>query len=153
MDATYQIEEAIAGHHRGLVVRVVEDHAYVGVSFDADVKIEISLEELAFLARAAATLPEWVRDGNQFISAPWMGGENRKVTAKDRRNTSDAEKPTARPERQGKRWTEEEDASLVEAFQVEEQPIAAISKQLQRSPSAIVSRLLHLEIVDVVKRR
>ena len=59
----------------------------------------------------------------------------------------------AKPERHGKRWNPEEDQQLLDAFLNDKMDVRELAAHLERSPSSIASRLLHLDAVEVRPKR
>lgn len=129
----YEFKEHAGGAFRGVVISPEEGR--VDFVTGADETHIIALTDLAFLMRAARCLVPHVLDG---VAPPPAGAAPvpAPVASKDR------------PERAGKRWSEEEVEQAVNLF-ASGTDIAQIAKMHKRSPAAIVSHLLKLKRIEV----
>lgn len=165
-DISYFVEEKLLGHYRAIAVSVCDDFVMITISLDNDVHLEISLDELKFIARAAGTLPDWLKsvDGIAGPSRPSNGAPVVKSTIKGPPPAAQAAPaPVAqgpmlgqgdeKAPRHGKRWAEEEDKKLLAAFFDAQQTVVEIARAFGRSPSSIVSRLLHLDVIEIIPKR
>lgn len=153
MTTSYSVEEKIDGHYRGLVVTVLEHSALIHVNFDDNLHFELSLDELMFLGRASGTLPDWVRtaDGVPGPSRPAKTAQAVTKPEPAQKQTAVDEEPKA--VRHGSRWDAAEDAKLLAVFKAAKQSVPEMSRDFGRSPASIVSRLLHLDAIEVIPKR
>ena len=102
----------------------------------------IGLADLAFLARAAASLPRHLLEPSvvaQVVHAVPQVKEEQ-------------QEPIQRPARAGGRWTEDQEAHL-RGLYLKGVEIPEIAKDMDRSPAAIVSRLLAMDLIEVKPKR
>jgi hypothetical protein len=138
-DYFYETKESTADRFRAVVVTPFEDG--IGrvdfVTLDDEHHV-ISLEDLAFLVRAARSLP---RELFEPISMyPVVQPQAVAVPASDTK--------VERPERAGGRWTKAEEIKMSGHFK-SGMEVADIFKLMERSPASIVSRLLKLDLIVV----
>ena len=100
-----------------------------------DTFLDLSLADLAFIARCANMLPAGLLD--QAVQSELQ-----------QTPPQDAQDDDPKPKRHGQRWTDEEDRQMLEAMQAGVPP-REIATILDRSPASIASRLLALGAVDV----
>lgn len=156
-DICYYVEERLYDRFRGLAATVREGGAIFTIAFDDDIHLEISLDELNFIARAAQNLPEWLRhaevDGPKRPKngAPVVKSTVAKKDVQDKPAEQGPEE--VKPARHGKRWTEDEERKMLTNFRDKEMSVIALAKLLDRSPSSVVSKLLHLDAIDVIPKR
>jgi hypothetical protein len=138
-DHFYETKESTADGFRAVVVSPFE-HGNGRVEFVTlgDEHHVISLEDLAFLVRAASSLPRDLLEPILVEFAP----QPQAVAVP----APDTQAP--RPERAGGRWTEAEEAKLAGLFK-SGVDVSDISNQMERSPASIISRLLKLDLIVV----
>ena len=156
MTTSYLVEEAVGDRHRALAASISNNSVIISMVFDNSVTLQISLDELKFIARAAGTLPQWLLDADDVAGPTRHPDEPKefKTTQSAPRSSEappDPEEP--KPERHGQKWDDEEDQRLLHSFQVEEKDARTIARDFGRSPSSIVSRLLHLDVIEVQPKR
>ncbi|MFG5384585.1 hypothetical protein, partial [Yoonia sp. R2-816] len=149
------VEETRDECHRGLAATISDGSVIISMTFDNVVNLQISLDELKFIARAAGTLPQWLLEAEDV-----PGPSRRPEDAKDYKTTAtttEVEAPVeadeSKAERHGHRWNAEEDQRLLHAFQIDKLDVRGISREFGRSPSSIVARLLHLDAIEVISKR
>ncbi len=154
MSTSYLVEEAVGDHHRALAASISNDAVIISMAFDNAVTLQISLDELKFIARAAATLPQWLLDADGAAGPSRHPDDPKEFKTTQTAPAAKSSKPERpKPDRHGQKWDDAEDQKLVDAYQVEEKSVRAIALDFGRSPSSIVSRLLHLEVVEVKPKR
>lgn len=155
MTTSYLVEETKGECHRALAATISNDSVIISMTFDNAVNLQVSLDELKFIARAAGTLPQWLLEAED-VPGPSRHPEEAKHY-KTNATKTDVDAPMepgeAKPERHGQRWSAEEDQQLVRAFQIDELDVRSLSRNFGRSPSSIVARLLHLNVVEVISKR
>lgn len=129
----YELKEHSGGEFRAMVVYPEEGR--VDFVTGDDKPVLIALEDLAFLVRAARSLPRHLLDPTALP-----------VVAQA--DALAADEAAERPERAGKRWSEEEVEQAVSLF-ASGSDITEIAKVHKRSPAAIVSHLLKLKRITV----
>ncbi len=155
MTTSYLVEETKDECHRGLAATISNGSVIISMTFDNAVNLQISLDELKFIARAAGTLPQWLLEAED-VPGPSRHPEDVKhyKTAATRTDVdAPMETDEPKPERHGHRWSAEEDQRLLHAFQSDKRDVRSLSRDFGRSPSSIVARLLHLDAVEVIAKR
>lgn len=165
-DISYFVEEKLNGEYRGFAATVLNDCAIFTLTFNTDVHIEISLDELNFITRAAGNLPNWLRQADgvtgptRYTNGTPISQSTVKAATAQPAPAAPATSGTqavsgeeARAPRHGKRWAEDEDKKLLAAFRDAQQSVLEISRAFGRSPSSIVSRLLHLDAIEIIPKR
>jgi len=156
-DISYLVEEKLPNNYRAMAVSIKEDFALITIVLDNDVHLEISLDELKFIARGFTTLPDWVAEADE-VAGPTRN-TNGKPIVKSTIKTETAAPAAAttidepKAPRHGARWNEEDDQKLLRAFCDAEQHVVEIARTFGRSPSSIVSRLLLLDAIEVIPKR
>lgn len=138
-DFFYETKESTAEGFRAVVVTPFE-HGNGRVDFVTldDEHHIISLEDLAFLARAVQSLPRELLEPITVRLAP----QPQAVA------DTAADMEAKRPGRAGGRWTEDQEVELEGMFK-NGLNANEIAKRMDRSPASIVSRLLKLDLVEV----
>ncbi len=156
MTTSYLVEETKGECHRALAATISNDSVIVSMTFDNTVNLQISLDELKFIARAAGTLPQWLLE-IEDVPGPSRHPDVAKNYKTNATTSTDVDAPMEadepKPERHGQRWSAEEDQRLLDAFQTNKRDVRSISRDFGRSPSSIVARLLHLDVVEVISKR
>jgi hypothetical protein len=140
---TYEAKENTPDGFRGLVVTQCEQgHGRVDFVTADDETHVISFEDLAFLVRAAASLPRHILEPSLAPPVMFAG------------SPAQVEKPdtTKRPGRAGGRWTEDQEAHL-RGLYPKGIEVPQIASDMDRSPAAIVSRLLAMNLIEVTPKR
>ena len=144
MSTFYEVKEGGPAGFRAVVV-TPDGHGSGHVDFlsSDDATHRFALEDLAFLLRAARSLPKELLEPNyqltQLVERAALAFEA----------ASGQEEPVEeRPERAGKRWSEEEVEQALERFSAGVD-IPTIAKEHKRTPSAIVSYLLKIGRITV----
>ena len=139
--STFEAKENTPEGFRGLVVTMC-DQGGGRVDFVTadDERHVIGLEDLAFLVRAAASLPRYVLEPDhlpqpQVVQAASLAQEKKQDT-------------TPQPAQAGKPWTTDQEAHL-RGLYTKGVEVPEIAKDMDRSPAAIVSRLLMMDLVEV----
>jgi len=149
-DHFYETKESTADGFRAVVVTPFEDgNGRVDfVTLDDELHL-ISLEDLAFLVRAAQSLPLGLLEPALAQAAPQPQAV---AVPASPRAQEPSFAPSQRPERAGGRWSGEEEVKLAEYFEngIE---VNEISILMERSPASIVSRLLKLDLIVVQPKR
>lgn len=137
--SSYEAKENTPEGFRGLVVTMCEQGSgRVDFVTADDERHVIGLDDLAFLVRAAASLPQHVLGINEVRSGGPVTHEPEK-----------AKVPAAvKPKTAGRRWCDEEEARLRDLYKAGNE-IGQIADVLERSPAAIVSRLLVMDLIEV----
>ena len=140
---SYETKEQTAAGFRAIVVTPFEQGGgrVDFVTADDEVHI-IALEDLAFLVRAAASLPRHLLEPTalaQIVAPMPVVDEEPKA------------KKAARPARAGGRWTDQEESKLCDLY-TSGSDVKAIAVALERSPSSIVSRLLAMDLIEVTPK-
>ena len=141
--SSYEAKENTPEGFRGLVVTMCDQGGgrvdFVTADDQAHV---IGVEDLAFLVRAAASLPRYVFEPDQMprvVSVPAVAEKLK-------------EAEPVKPAPAGRRWTDEEEAHL-HGLYTAGNDVSKIADDMQRSPAAIVSRLLAMNLIDVTPKR
>ena len=147
MNPFYEIKEADQNGFKAVVVTLDKNGGTVDFLSSDEATHRFALSDLAFLARAARSLPREVLE-------PVVQVASRVVQAQSEPQAAPAEtKAETEPtERAGKRWSEDEEALLVERFKAGN-GILSLSKAHQRAPNAIISRLYLLDLIEVTAKR
>jgi len=141
--SSYEAKENTPEGFRGLVVTMCDQGGgrvdFVTADDQAHV---IGVEDLAFLVRAAASLPRYVFEPDQMprvVSVPAVAEKLK-------------EAEPVKPAPAGRRWTDEEEAHL-HGLYTAGNDVSKIADDMQRSPAAIVSRLLAMNLIEVTPKR
>ena len=142
-NTSYETKEQTADGFRAIVVTSFDEGGgrvdFVTVDDEHHV---IVLEDLAFLVRAASSLPRHLLEPRvvaQIVQAT--------PVAEGAPQAAKAEQPA----RAGGRWTKEDESKLRDLY-TSGSDVKAIADVLQRSPASIVSRLLALDLVEVTPK-
>ena len=138
-NTTYEAKENTPDGFRAVVVTHCDQGGGRVDFFTADDERHvISTADLAFLVRAAASLPRYVLEPEQMarvVSVPAV-----------------AEKPKeaepVKTKSAGRRWSDEEEARLRGLYTAGNE-VSKIADDMQRSPAAIISRLLAMNLIEV----
>ena len=139
---SYETKEQTASGFRAIVVTPFEQGSgRVDFVTADDQRHVIDLEDLAFLVRAAASLPRHVLEPDV----------NTQPIAVQPAPLAQEEKPAPvkRPAQAGKPWTSDQEAQL-RGLYGSGSGIKEIAKNMGRSPTAILSRLLEMNWVVVL---
>ena len=140
--SSYEAKENTPEGFRALVVTMCEQGGgrVDFVTADDETHV-IGLDDLAFLVRAAASLPRHVLE-------PDMAMQPQPIA--EAAPLEQVEQPTSKQRlaRAGGRWTDEEEAQL-RGLYLKGIELPEISAKMDRSPAAIVSRLLAMDLVIV----
>ena len=138
---TYETKEYTPEGFRGLAVTMC-DQGGGRVDFVTadDERHVIGLADLAFLVRAAASLPRHLLEPStmpqpQVVQAAPQAQEKKK-------------EPAPQPARAGGSWTQDQEAHL-RGLYTKGVEVPEIAKDMDRSPAAIVSRLLVMGLIEV----
>ncbi|MFG5382841.1 hypothetical protein, partial [Yoonia sp. R2-816] len=141
MTTSYLVEETKDECHRGLAATISNGSVIISMTLDNAVNLQISLDELKFIARAAGTLPQWLLEAED-VPGPSRHSEDVKHYKTTATTSTDVDAPMEpdepKPERHGHRWSAEEDQRLLHAFQNDKRDVRSISRDFGRSPSSIV---------------
>jgi hypothetical protein len=140
---TYEAKENTPDGFRGLVVTQCEQgHGRVDFVTADDETHVISFEDLAFLVRAAASLPRHILEPDLMPPVVQVVADEEKEKAE----------PSKRPALAGGRWSEDQEAHLRDLYH-KGLEVPVIAADLKRSPAAIVSRLLAMNLIEVTPKR
>jgi hypothetical protein len=144
MSTFYEVKEGGPAGFRAVVV-TPDGHGSGHVDFlsSDDATHTFALEDFAFLLRAARSLPRELLEQTVQIASTAQRNETASSAP-----SAPEERAEERPERAGKRWSEEEIEQALKRFS-SGVDIATIAKEHQRTPSAIVSYLLKLGRIKV----
>ena len=154
-DFSYLIEERHPNTHRAMSVTLRDEFALVKLVFDNALQVELSLDDLQFIARGFGTLPDWVRAAEGMQGPQRMPSDKpvlRSAIAAPVANAALVE-AEARPARNGARWTDQEDQKLTRAYCDADKTVLEISREFGRTPASIVSRLLFLDLIEITPKR
>ena len=133
---TYEAKENTPEGFRAVVVTQCEQGGgRVDFVTADDERHVIGLADLAFLVRAAASLPCHLLEPNMVVQAAPLAQEEK-------------QEPTPQPAQAGKPWTSDQEAHL-RGLYTKGIEVPEIAKDMDRSPAAIVSRLLMMDLVEV----
>jgi hypothetical protein len=147
MNPFYEIKEADQNGFKAVVVTLDQNGGTVDFLSSDEATHRFAVSDLAFLARAARSLPREVLEPVVPVASPV-------VQAQPEPQTSPAvtKSESEQPERAGKRWSDEEEALLVERFKAGS-GILSLSKTHHRAPNAIIARLYLLDLIEVTAKR
>ena len=138
---TYESKENTPEGFRAVVVTQCEQGGgRVDFVTADDERHVIGLADLAFLVRAAASLP-------RHLLEPSMVAQPQVVQAAPQAQ-EEKQEPAPQPARAGGRWTQDQEAHL-RGLYLKGVEVPEIAKDMDRSPVAIVSRLLVMDLVEV----
>ena len=139
--STYEAKENTPEGFRAVVVTQCEQGGgRVDFVTADDERHVIGLADLAFLVRAAASLPRHLLEPS-MIPQPQVA-QVAPLAQKEK------PEPAPQPARAGGRWDEEQEAHL-RGLYTKGIEISQIAKDMDRSPAAIVSRLLAMDLIEV----
>ena len=104
----------------------------------------MGLDDLAFLVRAAASLPRHVLEPD--VNTQPMAVQSAPLAQEEK------PEPVKRPALAGGRWSEDQEAQL-RGLYLKGVEVPEIAADMKRSPAAIVSRLLVMDLVEVIPKR
>jgi hypothetical protein len=140
--SSYEVKENTPEGFRGLVVTMCEQGGgrVDFVTADDETHV-IGLDDLSFLVRAAASLPRHVLEPDMAMHPQ---------PTVEAAPQEQVEQPTSqqRPARAGGRWTDDEEVQL-RGLYLKGIEVPEISAEMDRSPAAIVSRLLAMDLIEV----
>ena len=143
---TYEAKENTPEGFRGLVVTMCEQGGgRVDFVTADDERHVVGLDDLAFLVRAAASLPRSLLEPTAVPHEPH-------VPQPAPQAQEEPSPEIKRPAKAGGRWTEDQEARL-RGLYLKGMEVPAIAAELERSPASIVSRLLALDLIVVMPKR
>ena len=142
---TYETKENTPEGFRAVVVTQCEQGGgRVDFVTAEDERHVIGFADLAFLVRAAASLPRHLLEPSLVAQSQVMQIAPQAQEEK--------QEPVPQPARAGGRWTQDQEAHL-RGLYLKGVEIPEIAKDMDRSPAAIVSRLLAMDLIEVKPKR
>lgn len=134
-------ERSLDGFRAVVVTPFPEGGGRVDFVTPQDDHLIMDVTDLAFLERIAKSLPAWLLDGAAMQAPP--------APLAPADAPAEEEPASAAPERAGKRWSEEEEEQLRASY-IKGYDVPALSKQHNRTPTAIITRIIALGLAKVV---
>ena len=147
MNPFYEIKEASPDGFRAVVVTLDQNGGTVDFLSSDEATHRFALSDFSFLTRAARSLPREVLEPAVQVAAPVVQAQPEPQAV-----PGETKPEPEQSERAGKRWSDEEEALLVERFKAGN-GILSLSKSHQRAPNAIISRLYLLDLIEVTAKR
>ena len=142
---TYETKENTPDGFRAVVVTQCEQGGgRVDFVTADDERHVIGVADLAFLVRAAASLPRHVLEPD--VNTQPMAVQPAPLAQEEK------PEPVKRPAFAGGRWSEDQEAQL-RGLYLKGADVPDIAADMKRSPAAIVSRLLAMDLIEVKPKR